>query len=264
MKRVYIYKMFERFWHWAQMLLITVLLITGFEIHSTYDLLGYEVAVQWHNYTAWGLIVLIVFAIFWHFSTHAWRNYVPTTENFKAQIEYYITGIFKHAPHPTKKLTLSKLNPLQRLIYFFLKVFVIPLMVISGLLYFYFHYPVEGVEVSTLEPIALIHTFGAFLLIVFLITHVYLITTGHTLTSNLMAMITGWEEMDDEDAKEIIEEAVDEVGKNITQGHYSSKAKKKEVKDIIVEALENIEGKVEKEELKGQKQIAKKKNKKNH
>lgn len=259
MKRVYLYKMFERFWHWAQMLLISVLLVTGFEIHSTYELLGYDVAVKWHNYSAWGFIVLIVFAIFWHFSTNAWKNYIPTSENFKAQIEFYITGIFRNAPHPTKKRVLSKLNPLQRLIYLFLKAIVIPIMVVSGLLYFYFHYPAQGIEVTTLKPIAIVHTFGAFMLIVFLIAHVYLITTGHTITSNLKAMITGWEEMDDEDAKEIIEEAIDEVGKNITQGHYATSTKKKEVKDIIVEALEDIEDKVQKEELKGQKALNKKK-----
>jgi thiosulfate reductase cytochrome b subunit len=31
-------------------------------------------------------------------------------------------------------------------------------------------------------------------MLAFVIAHVYLITTGHTLTAHLRAMVTGWEE----------------------------------------------------------------------
>ena len=34
-----------------------------------------------------------------------------------------------------------------------------------------------------------------------MIAHVYLITTGHTVGAHLKAMITGWEEVDDEPAR---------------------------------------------------------------
>ena len=73
MKKVYVYKIFERFWHWMQALVILVLMVTGFEIHSTYNLLGYQTAVNVHNFSAWAFLVLIVFAIFWHFTTGEWR-----------------------------------------------------------------------------------------------------------------------------------------------------------------------------------------------
>jgi thiosulfate reductase cytochrome b subunit len=257
MKKVYLYKQFERLWHWAQVIIIGSLIVTGFEIHSSYNLIGYENAVIWHNYAAWSFIVLIVFAIFWHFSTDEWKNYIPTTKNLKAQLNYYIFGIFRNAPHPTKKKQLSKLNPLQRLIYLALKIIVLPVMVGTGLVYFYFHYPVGGMEVRSLQPIAIIHTFGAYLLITFLIVHVYLITTGRTLTSNLKAMITGWEEMADEDTKEIIEEAIDDIGEHIKSN--GGQKEEKEVKEILVEALNEIGVKVEHEEMKGQQSIKNKK-----
>ncbi len=106
-------------------------MLTGFEIHGSYKLFGYEFAVRWHNNAAWAFLVLIVFAIFWHITTDAWRNYLPTRKNFKAQMDYYLTGIFRNAPHPVRKRTLSKLNPLQRLVYLGLKILVIPVMVIS-------------------------------------------------------------------------------------------------------------------------------------
>ncbi len=202
-KKVYVYKGFERFWHWNQALLIFVLALTGFEIHSSYNLFGFETAVSLHNKAAWALIILIIFAIFWHFTTGEWKQYIPTTKNLQAQVEYYLFGIFRNAPHPTKKTVLSKLNPLQRLVYLGLKVLFIPVMVISGLIYMFYRYPqgdkMQIANIENLELVALIHTFGAFLMMAFIIVHLYLITTGHTLTSNLKAMITGWEELEDED-----------------------------------------------------------------
>ena len=202
-KKAYVYKGFERFWHWNQSLLIFLLALTGFEIHSSFSLFGYETAVDLHNKAAWAFIILIVFAIFWHFTTGEWKQYIPTTENLRAQAEFYLFGIFRNAPHPTKKTVISKLNPLQRLVYLGLKVLIIPVMVVSGLLYMFYRYPQDGgieiINVDNLEIIALIHTFGAFILLAFVIVHLYLITTGHTITSNLKAMITGWEELEEDD-----------------------------------------------------------------
>lgn len=202
MKRVYIYKVYERFWHWTQAFLILLLAITGFEIHGSLHLFGFENAVSYHNNAATALMVLIVFTIFWHFTTGEWRQYIPTTKNLKAQAAYYLTGIFKHAPHPTRKTSLSKLNPLQRLVYLGLKLLFIPVMVISGILYMFYRFPkdglIESLGLNTVAPVAYIHTIGAYILLAFVIVHIYLITTGHTLTSNLKAMITGWEELEEE------------------------------------------------------------------
>jgi thiosulfate reductase cytochrome b subunit len=211
--KVYIYRSFERFWHWTQAALIFFLGFTGFEIHGSITFFGYQNAVKYHNIAAYAFIVLIIFAIFWHLTTGEWRQYLPTLKNIKAQLNYYIFGIFNNAPHPTKKTVLSKLNPLQKLVYFGLKVLVIPIMVFSGLLYMFYRYPQKGGGIETLnlnsiEPIALLHTFGAFMLIAFVIAHVYLITTGSTVTSNLKAMITGYEELEEQEEKTIEEKPI--------------------------------------------------------
>ena len=199
MTRDYVYRGFERFWHWMQAALIVFLGVTGFEIHGSIRFFGYDQAVKYHNLAAVSFLVLIAFSIFWHFTTGEWRQYLPTWKNLRAQAEYYIFGIFRNAPHPTKKTVLSKLNPLQKLVYAGLKAFVIPVMVVSGLLYMFYRYPqryeVLGLNVGGLEVIAVVHTIGAFFLISFFVAHLYLITTGHTVTSNLKAMITGYEEL---------------------------------------------------------------------
>ncbi len=206
MKKVYIYHKFERFWHWMQAILILFLAFTGFEIHGTYSFFGYENAVIYHRIAAWAFIVLIVFAIFWHLTTGEIKQYMPTMKNLKAQINYYLLGIFKNAPHPTKKTVLSKLNPLQRLTYLGLKVVIFPILVFSGVLYMYYRYPmrdtVQSLDVSNLTWIAYLHTAGALLLVVFLIVHLYLITTGETITSNLKAMITGYEDIEDDEEEQ--------------------------------------------------------------
>jgi thiosulfate reductase cytochrome b subunit len=201
-RQVYIYKSFERFWHWMQAILIFFLAFTGFEIHDTYTFFGYRDAVRYHNVATYMFIGLIVFAIFWHLTTGEYKQYIPTFKNIKAQLDYYIFGIFRNAAHPTKKTVLSKLNPLQKLTYFGLKILVIPLSVTSGLLYMFYRYPsrqgVEVINIQSLEIIAIFHTIAAILLIVFIVTHLYLITTGETVTSNLKAMLTGYEELEDE------------------------------------------------------------------
>lgn len=200
-KRVRIYTGFERFWHWAQAVLILFLAFTGFEIHGAYTFFGFREAVKYHNIAAYLLLTLIAFAIFWHFTTGEWRQYVPTLQNMRAQLEYYVLGIFRNAPHPTKKTVLSKLNPLQKLTYFGLKVALIPLVVVSGLLYMFYRYPtrygIEAINISSLRFIALAHTLGALLLMAFLVVHLYMTTTGETVFSNLRAMITGYEEVEE-------------------------------------------------------------------
>ncbi len=225
MKKVYLYKGFERFWHWAQSILIIVLMLTGFEIHGSMSLFGYRESVIIHNIAAWSFLVLMVFSIFWHFTTGEWKQYIPTIKNLKAQIDYYLSGIFRNSPHPTGKKLLSKLNPLQRMTYFGLKVILIPLSVFTGLFYMFFHYPIRGIEIDSLQIIALLHVAGAYLLVGFLIIHLYLITTGHTIFSNLKAMITGWEEMDDHEVEELLEDAVKSTEK-IVKDPTKSKPKK--------------------------------------
>lgn len=204
--KVYIYKTYELFWHWTQALLVFLLIFTGFEVHGSINFFGYEMAVKYHKIAAYAFIVLIAFTIFWHFATGEWKQYLPTKKNLKAQLNYYIFGIFRNEPHPTKKTTLSKLNPLQKIVYLGLKILVIPVLVISGLLYLFFRYPQKTgtgyLSITSLEPIAVIHTAGAYLLLAFVIAHLYLITTGTTITSNLKAMITGYEEIEENDEEE--------------------------------------------------------------
>ena len=237
MKKVYIYKSFERFWHWSQTIIILTLIFTGFEIHGATHFIGYESAVNIHNIAGWAFLVLIVFAIFWHITSGEWRQYIPTAKLVMAQFNYYIGGIFKNAPHPTNKTVYNKFNPLQRIIYLGLKILVIPVMVGTGFLYLYFQYPKFGIEFDSLESIALIHTLGAYFLLAFVGIHVYLTTvTGVKPLSSIEAMVTGWEEMEEEEIKIVVEEEMEVALKDI-----KGKLKVTEGKsELLDEALEEV------------------------
>jgi thiosulfate reductase cytochrome b subunit len=208
MNRVLLYTVFNRIWHWSQALLIILLAVSGFEVRGSWHVFGYRRAVDLHNGLAVALLVLILFAIFWHVTTGEWRQYVPTRAFLREMVRFYLTGIFKGAPHPVRKQRTAKLNPLQRLAYLGFKVLIIPVQVSTGALYFF--YPRlndAGWPPASLAVVATLHVLGAFGLLAFLVGHVYLTTTGHTPLANLKAMLTGYEELPAEPAETHPEEA---------------------------------------------------------
>ena len=199
MKKIYLYTRFERFWHWIQAVLIIILIITGFEIHGTYRLFGFEQALELHNFFGLTWLVLFGFSVFWLFTTGEWRQYVPTTKKLIDVVSYYLVGIFQGKPHPVQRSTDAKHNPLQRLTYLGLASVLLPVQMLLGLLnYTYNDWAEWGLDgYLDLGFIAAAHTVLAFLILVFLVFHTYIITTGHTVTTHLRAMISGWEEVDE-------------------------------------------------------------------
>ncbi|MGF1644155.1 MAG: cytochrome b/b6 domain-containing protein [Thiotrichales bacterium] len=195
--RMYVFKRFERFWHWSQAGLIIFMMLTGFEIHGVYTLFGFRDAVLYHGVAAWTLIALWVFAIFWHFTTGEWKQYIPSFDRLLVIARYYAWNIFAGAPHPYHPTPLRKHNPLQRLAYLGVKLIINPLIWVSGLLYLYYPMLRDGVLAEVpLAWVATAHFVGALLMLIFFVTHVYLTTTGQTVFAHIRAMITGWEEGD--------------------------------------------------------------------
>jgi thiosulfate reductase cytochrome b subunit len=194
-ERIYVYKRYERFWHWSQALLIIVMMISGFEVHGSYSLLGYRRAVNLHTLSAWILLTVWAFTIVWQFTTGEWRQYLPTLKKVDAMVRFYAFGIFSGAEHPFTKSAEQKHNPLQRLAYLGFLAVMSPIIWGSGLLYlFYGQWSALGLDQAlSLEWVALAHTLGAFMITVFFFVHVYMTTTGHSVFAHIKAMITGWE-----------------------------------------------------------------------
>ncbi len=208
MKLVYLYTRYERFWHWFQMVLIFLLMATGFEVHGSFTFWGYERAVNIHNTAGITWLVAFAFYMFWIFTTGEWKQYIPTTKKMLEVIRYYMIGIFRGEKHPFPKRKEAKHNPLQRLTYIFLAVILLPAQMITGLIYWgYNSWNDLGIGFLSLNSMALLHTAVAFLLLSFVIVHVYMTTTGHSVTAHVKAMITGWEDIEEDTVIEEWEKA---------------------------------------------------------
>ncbi|MCU7866752.1 MAG: cytochrome b/b6 domain-containing protein, partial [Candidatus Thiodiazotropha sp. (ex Lucinoma borealis)] len=179
MSQIYYFSLFERFWHWSQAILIFGMLITGFEIHGTYQLLGYEQAINLHTIMAWVLIGLWLLALFWHTTTGEWRQYLPSdADTMLSMVKYYLVGIFLGAPHPFHRKRVEKHNPMQRMAYLILTMVISPIIWLSGILYlFYQYWPLIGMSGTSLGLVAAVHTIGAFAILSFIPIHLYLTLT---------------------------------------------------------------------------------------
>jgi thiosulfate reductase cytochrome b subunit len=197
MTTIYLYTRYERFWHWLQMALIVILLVTGFEVHGAFKWLGFETAVKVHNFAGITWLIAFAFFVFWVFTTGEWKQYIPTTRKMFEVIRYYAYGIFRGESHPFPKRKEAKHNPLQRLVYLNLAALLLPIQMITGFLYWgYNSWADWGLPGFTLVVVAWIHMAGAFAIFTFIIVHVYMTTTGHTILAHTKAMITGWEDVD--------------------------------------------------------------------
>ncbi|MCF4164892.1 cytochrome b/b6 domain-containing protein [Zavarzinia compransoris] len=194
---VRIYSRFERFWHWSQMALIFVLLFSGLRVSGVHRLSSFETAVTVHTGAALVLIVLWLFAIFWHLTTGTWRHYVPTSRGLFAVARFYAFGIFKGEHHPYRKAYWRKHNPLQALTYLALKLVLFPAIWLSGLAYLLYGLW-DGVPEASdyLAIVAGIHVFTAFVIAAFIVAHVYLLTVGHSFREHVAPMITGFDTID--------------------------------------------------------------------
>ena len=101
----------------VQATLIIFMLLTGFEVHGTYHLFGFGQAVNLHTISAWTLIGLWVFAIFWHFTTGEWKPVHPDAGQGDRHDQVLLGRHLHPCSAPVQSDQLKKHNPLQRLAY---------------------------------------------------------------------------------------------------------------------------------------------------
>ena len=194
---IQVFRVFERIWHWSQAASIFLLVFTGLAIHGTHSLISFGTAVTLHTGVALALLLLWVFATFWLFTTGQWRHYIPTEKNLLKVARFYAFDIFKGKEHPYHKTYRRKHNPLQAITYLLVKIVIFPAIWISGIAYLLISIG-QGDFLSFIgiEFIALVHSIAAIAIIVFIIAHIYLLTTGHSFKEHVMPMITGYDEVE--------------------------------------------------------------------
>ncbi|MBN2693448.1 cytochrome b/b6 domain-containing protein [bacterium] len=203
-KKIFLYPFYERVWHWLMAGGVILLLLTGMAIHFTDKdfILPINVAVAIHNTLAAIVLINAIFALFYHFVTGEIKQFLPPVKSFItemiAQMRYYGSGIFKGAPHPLEKTPQRKLNPLQQMTYLAVLNILIPTQVITGVMIWGAGlWPEFSEKIGGLTYIVPIHRLVACLFIAYIVIHVYMTTTGHTLTAEIKSMFTGYADVEE-------------------------------------------------------------------
>jgi thiosulfate reductase cytochrome b subunit len=207
-KMVYLYQAYERFWHWLQTADILLLLITGLIIHrpDIFAIFSFQGVVIMHN-VLWVILgINAALSLFYHLTSGQIKQFIPRPYGFFddaiLQMKYYLSGIFKYEAHPFEKTPSKKMNPLQQVTYLGILNVLLPLQALTGILMWGVQkWPALAGNLGGLPFLAPFHTLIAWLFAAFIIGHVYLTTTGGPKPlDSIKAMVTGWEEIETEEA----------------------------------------------------------------
>lgn len=201
MKRIYLHPLALRIWHWANALVVIVLLITGFQFRipgiaslwpqslsfGVHKWAGLAMSASWAFWLVYGLA-----------SGHLRRHYSIRRQDLPGipgQARYYLISIFKGGKNPFRSSPEEKFNPLQKLAYGSIMGFFAPVMVVTGLLFidaFSMRNPL--LSLNAIKTVDAIHVTGLYVFALFLIVHIYMATLGPNMFTHIKAMITGYEE----------------------------------------------------------------------
>lgn len=200
MKSMYLYPLWIRVWHWLTAVACLLLVVTGLALHfadKDNPIISFDLSIVLHNIAGVIMTLLYIVFIVGNLRTKNGIHYRIRLKGFirrnLRQAHYYLIGIFRDEPHPFPATEMNKFNPLQQLTYVAIMYGLVSLLVLTGVfLLFPEIYPEEFMGIGTILPIALLHTVLSYMLFLFMLIHVYIATTGHTIGSNYHAMITGW------------------------------------------------------------------------
>lgn len=203
MSKIYVNPLPVRVWHWANALMFIILIVTGLQIRylDIFSLMSFRTAVVVHNWVAFALIAnFFVWLLFYLFSDknkayHPEFNIVKLADQSLKQMLYYGYGMFRGDPNPHQIDPYNKFNPLQRMLYQILMLFLLPLQFATGLMLW---------DVTRFQPyidmvggvrvVDTVHVLIFIFFVFYMFFHPYLATLGHTPTAHIKAMITGYED----------------------------------------------------------------------
>ena len=207
MKLLYVNPLPVRLWHWTNAIGFVLLIATGLQIRyaGALELLEFRTAVRLHNWIGFVLIANFFVWLGFHLFTDKIRVYHPELSPVKhfrdtfRQIYFYGYGIFRGEPNPHHVSVYRKFNPLQSVSYQIIMMLLVPLQFYTGVLLWDVGRFGSQVEMfGGVRVVASVHVILFIFFCSFIIIHVYLSSLGHTPSAHFKAMITGYEEVEDE------------------------------------------------------------------
>ncbi len=209
MKRTFLHPLPLRVWHWANALVVALLLVTGVRLRMAGipDLPPHGAALPIHRYAGWALAASwTAWLAYGLASGHLGRHYRVRRRDIKGifgQTRFYVWSIFRGGENPHRPSPEDKFNPLQKLAYGAVMCILTPALVVTGLLFsdvplVRSHMLLWGI----VKAVDAFHVIGAYLFALYLVVHVYMATLGRTPFSHILAMIVGYEEEEGQGVKE--------------------------------------------------------------
>lgn len=209
MQKIYVHPLPVRIWHWTNAFGFLSLIITGLQLRyvGLINLMQFKTAVTLHNVIGFVLIANFFIWLTFYLSTDKIKVYHPELSPMKhfrdsfRQMRFYGYGVFRGDPNPHHVSMYHKFNPMQSMAYQIIMMMLVPLQFFTGLLLWdvtRFSSMVDAF--GGLRVVDTVHVVLFIFFIGFIMVHPYLASMGHTPTAHYKAMITGYEEVEDEHA----------------------------------------------------------------
>lgn len=207
MEKLYIHPLPVRIWHWTNAIGFVLMILTGLQIRylDLMQVVSFRTAVVAHNWIGFVLIANFFVWLSFYLFTDKIKVYHPElspTKYFRMswrQIQYYGYGIFRGDANPHHPNAYRKFNPLQSMMYQIIMMLLVPLQFVTGLILW--DVTRFSSMIDLFGGLRIVDTIHVLLFIVFsgfIIVHVYLGSLGHTSSAHFKAMITGYEDVEDE------------------------------------------------------------------
>ena len=201
-EREYLISPWIRIWHWTNAILIVTLGITGISLHfadPNLPLVEFSLAVRIHNTAGVILAFAYSFFVIANVVSGNWWQFVPKPpgilKRLIAQGRWYAFGIFRGDPPPHFPSKDEHFNVLQAVTYWSVMYLLMPTIIVSGLVFLYPELaPDKLFGFDGLLPVAILHYLAAAAILLFMLSHIYLGTTGKTVGQMFKMMFTGWHE----------------------------------------------------------------------
>jgi len=204
-EKLYLHPLTERIWHWIHAVLIILLILSGIQIHwpDSFGIFGkFSNAISVHNWLGMLLVADFFLWLAYNLISKRIAHYILRKEDIHpgmiVQARFYLYDIFKSRPHPYAPSEDNKFNPLQKAAYCLFMFLMMPLLLISGIVYLSpsFFAPLVS-AIGGLKVIAVFHYVMAIMFAAFFVAHIYLATTGHTVSADFVTMVTGYAEKEE-------------------------------------------------------------------
>ena len=210
MRKLYVHPLPVRIWHWTNAAGFILLILTGVQIRylDLFSVLSFKAAVELHNAIGFVLIANFFIWLGFYLFTDKIKVYHPElspVKHFRAsfrQLQFYGYGIFRGAANPHHVTADHKFNALQSVAYQIIMMLVVPLQFFTGLLLWDLKRFADWVDFfGGVRVVDTVHVLLFIFFTTFILVHPYLASLSTKPFAHFKAMVSGYEEVEDEPGK---------------------------------------------------------------